>query len=162
MVELLTLLFELVYRFVDETSLFGFKLINTSLSIADRDAMAWIKQNTPAASLFLPITGVQSPEIDPFVEWFPALTERRSQTTIQGFEWLLGSGFYKKYGDFAEVQGCKTLACITDWSNRTGLEYEYLVIQRSGVDEKLIVSLNTANDYKNIYSTKEILIYLVK
>lgn len=157
----ITLLLIMVYLFV-ETSLFGFKLINTSLSIADRDAMAWIKQNTPAASLFLPITGVQSPEIDPFVEWFPALTERRSQTTIQGFEWLLGSGFYKKYGDFAEVQGCKTLACITDWSNRTGLEYEYLVIQRSGVDEKLIVSLNTANDYKNIYSTKEILIYLVK
>jgi hypothetical protein len=157
----ITLLLIMIYLFV-ETGLFGFKLINTSLSIADRDAMAWIKQNTPSTSLFLPITGVQSPEIDPFVEWFPALTERRSQTTIQGFEWLLGSDFYKRYGDFAEVQGCKTFDCITDWSNRTGLEYQYLVIQRLGVDKKLIVSLDKANAYETVYSTNEALIYLVK
>ncbi|MBK8615872.1 MAG: hypothetical protein IPN96_01930 [Anaerolineales bacterium] len=155
----ITLLLIMVYLFV-ETSLFGFKLINTSLSIADRDAMTWINKNTPASSLFLPITGVQSPEIDPFVEWFPALTERRSQTTIQGFEWLLGSDFYKRYGDFAEVQGCKTLACITEWSERTGLDYHYLVIQRSGVDKKLIDSFARSKKYQIVYSTRQILVYI--
>lgn len=153
-----TLLLVMVYLFV-ESSLFGFRLINTSLSIADRDAMVWIQQNTPLQSRFLPITGVQSPEIDPFAEWFPALTERRSQATIQGFEWLLGSKFYERYGDFAEVQTCKTPACIAQWSARTGLDYQYLVIQKSGVDKMLIALLDKANEYEVVYSTNEISIY---
>lgn len=155
-----TLLLIMVYLFV-ESSLFGFKLINTSLSIADRDAMTWIQKNTPSQDRFLLITGVQNPEIDPFVEWFPALTERRSQTTIQGFEWLLGPRFYERYADFAEVQVCKTAACIAEWSARTELDYQYVVIQKSGVDKKLTASLGKANEYEVIYSTREILIYKV-
>ena len=152
------LLLVMVYLFT-EASLYGFKLVNTSLSVADRDTMAWIKQNTTSESYFLPITGVQSPEIDPFVEWFPTLTERRSQTTIQGFEWLLGPKFYERYADFAEVQICKTAACIAEWSKRTGINYQYIVLQKSGVDKKLLASLDTAGEYKTVYSTKEVVVY---
>jgi hypothetical protein len=154
----ITLLLIMVYLFA-EASLFGFKLINTSLSIADRDAMNWIKQNTPSQSHFLPITGVLSPEVDSFVEWFPALTGRRSQATIQGFEWVLRTGFYERYGSFVEVQSCKTSACIAEWSAQTGLDYQYLVIQKSGADKKLITSLDQSYEYDVIYSTKEVLIY---
>jgi len=154
----LTLLLVMVYLFA-ESGLYGFKLINTSLTAADRDAMSWIKNNTPMQSRFLPITGVQSPEIDPFVEWFPALTERRSQTTIQGFEWLLSSGFYERYGDLAEVQICKTAGCIAEWSARTGLDHQYIVIQRAGVDQELAASLDLAGGYEVVYSTEEVLIY---
>jgi len=157
----ITLLLLMVYLFA-ESSLFGFKLINTSLTRADRDSMVWIKQNTSPQSLFLPITGMQSPEIDPFVEWFPALTERRSQTTIQGYEWLLGPEFYTRYADFAELQTCDSIACIDDWSARTGLEYQYIVVQKTGVNKSLITSLDDAIRLKIVYSTKEELIYLVQ
>ena len=157
----ITLLLVMVYLFA-ESSLYGFKLINTSLSTADRDAMSWIKNNTPVQSRFLPITGVKSPEIDPFVEWFPALTERRSQTTIQGFEWLLGAGFYDRYGAIAEVQACKTAGCFAEWSTRNGLDYQYLVIQRAGVDQELIGSLDQASGYEVVYSSDGVLIYAVK
>ncbi|MBI5963259.1 MAG: hypothetical protein HY863_07280 [Chloroflexi bacterium] len=153
-----TLLIIMIYLFV-ESGLFGFKLINTSLTIADREAMIWIRNNTPAQSRFLPITGVQSPEIDPFVEWFPALTERRSQTTIQGFEWLLGPEFYERYRNLARVQACESVVCLAEWSARTGLDYQYIVIQKSGVDQGLLSSLDSENQYKVIYSTKEVLIY---
>jgi hypothetical protein len=153
-----TLLLVMIYLFV-ESSLFGFKLINTSLSIADRDAMYWIRENTPVHAHFLPITGVPSPEIDPFVEWFPALTERRSQTTIQGFEWLLGSSFYERYAELAEVQMCKTAACLAAWSARTGLDYQYIVIQSSGVSLELIGSLESANNCDLIYTSREVQIY---
>lgn len=154
----ITLLLMMVYLLV-ESSLFGFRLINTSLSIADRNAMAWVQNNTPMQGHFLPITGIQSPEIDPFVEWFPALTERRSQTTIQGFEWLLGSKFYERYGDLAKVQVCKTVACIAEWSAQTGLDYQYIVIQKSNVDKELITALGAANEYKAIYSNDGVVIY---
>jgi hypothetical protein len=156
----ITLLLILVYLFI-ESSLFGFKLVNTSLSTADRRAMTWIKQNTPAESHFLPITGVPSPEIDSFVEWFPVLAERRSQTTIQGLEWIAGAGFYERYADLAQLQICKTTDCIDEWSARTGLDYQYIVIQKSGVDKKLLASLDQPQKYKAVYSTKEILVYLV-
>ena len=39
----ISLLLIMVYLFV-ETSLYGFRLINTSLSVSDREAMAWIKK----------------------------------------------------------------------------------------------------------------------
>jgi hypothetical protein len=154
------LILVIVYLLV-ESSLFGFKLVNTSLSIADREAMAWIQKNTPENSHFLPITGVKSPEIDPFVEWFPALTERRSQTTIQGLEWLLGSKFYERYADLADVQDCKTGACLTQWSMRTGLDYQYVVIQRPGAELGLITSLEYSRDFELVYSSNGSLIYKV-
>jgi len=157
----MSLLLIMIYLFV-ESSLYGFKLINTSLSVADREAMTWVQKNTSPQSYFLPITGLQSPEIDPFVEWFPALAERRSQTTIQGFEWLLGIKFYERYGALADVQACKNAECITEWSARTGLVYQYIVIQKSGVDKKLLASLKTAGEYETVYSTKEILIYFLQ
>lgn len=150
----------MVYLLV-ESSLFGFRLVNTSLSIADREAMAWIQKNTLENSHFLPITGVKSPEIDPFVEWFPALTERRSQTTIQGLEWLLGSKFYERYADLAEVQACKTTACLVQWSMRTGLDYQYVVIQRPGAELGLITSLEYSRDFELVYSSNGSLIYKV-
>lgn len=149
------------YLFV-ESSLFDFKLINTSLAKADREAMAWIQENTPKDSHFLPLTGIDSPEIDPFVEWFPALTERRSQTTIQGFEWTLGPDFYVRYVELADVQKCKSAECIAEWSARTGIDYQYIVLQISGVDKKLPASLESAGGYELVYSTKEVAVYLLK
>lgn len=157
----LSLLALMIYLFI-ESGLYGFKLINTTLTSADRDALTWIRENTPPNSYFLPITGVPSPEIDPFVEWFPALTDRRSQTTIQGYEWLLGPEFYNRYGDFAEVQSCKTASCIDDWSEHTRIKYQYLVIQRAGADKKLPTSIDETGNYEIIYSTDEISIYFLK
>lgn len=156
-----TLLLVLIYLFV-ESSLFGFQLINTSLSIADREAMSWLQQNTPARAHFLPIKGVLSPEIEPFVEWFLALTERRSQTTIQGLEWLLGRRFYERYADLAEVQVCQDAACLAAWSTWTGLDYEYVVIQNSGDSLGLINLLRSAGGYETVYATKEVLIFSLR
>jgi hypothetical protein len=156
-----TLLLIMVYLFV-ESGLFGYRLINTSLLPTDRDAMSWIQKNTPQQSHFLSITGVQNPEIDPFVEWFPVLTERRNQTTVQGLEWLLGENFYVRYDDLAEVQTCETVDCIVNWSYKTGLDYQYVVVRKSSADINLIHALDDSSAYKNIYSTESIAVYLLQ
>ena len=83
---------------------------------------------------------------------------RRNNTKF-GLEWMLGPIFYERYGSLVEVQSCKTSACIAEWSAQTGLDYQYLVIQKSGVDKKLITSLDQAYEYDAISSTKEVLIY---
>jgi hypothetical protein len=83
---------------------------------------------------------------------------RRNNTKF-GLEWALGPSFYERYGSFFGVQSCKTSACIAEWSAQTGLDYQYLVVQKSGVDKELIRSLDQAYEYDVIYSTKEVLIY---
>jgi hypothetical protein len=154
----ISLLLLVIYLFV-ESSLYGFRLVNTTLSNEEREAMAWIQKNTPSESHFLSITGIQSPEIDPFIEWFPVLTERRNQTTIQGLEWTLGEQFYERYDDLAEVQACGTEDCILNWSSRTGLDYDYLVIKETRADQNLINSLDRSDKYKILYATDTVGVY---
>jgi hypothetical protein len=157
----ISLLLIIIYLFV-ESSLYGFRLVNTTLTGEEREAMAWIQKNTPSGSRFLSITGIQSPEIDPFIEWFPVLTERRNQTTIQGLEWTLGEQFYERYDDLAEVQACGTEDCILNWSSRTGLDYDYLVIKETGADQNLINSMDHSDKYKLLYSTGTVGVYLLQ
>jgi hypothetical protein len=152
------LILTIAYLFV-ESGIYGFKLVNNSLSIAGRQALEWAQKNTPAQSRFLAVTGVRSPEIDPFIEWFPALAERRNQSTLQGYEWLLGADFYERYADLAELQGCDSAECIRLWAERTGLGYEYVVVQRSGADEALTASLDRAGNYQLVYFSEETAIY---
>ncbi len=148
----------LIYLFV-ESGIYGFRLVNNSLTNADRQTMEWVQKNTPAENRFLALTGVRSPEIDPFVEWFPALTDRRNQSTIQGYEWLLGSGFYGRYADLADLQACNSAECVSRWAERTGRGYEYVLVQRAGSGESLTDSFERAENYRVVYSTTEVVIY---
>lgn len=144
----------LAYLFI-ESSLYGFRLVGTSLKPADLQTMAWIKENTPADALFLPLTGVPSPEIDPYVEWFPTLTERRSQATFQGYEWILGDYFFPRYYELAELQQCKTSDCVENWSLKTKLDYQIVVVDKSEISSALINSFRSVENYREIYTSDE-------
>lgn len=143
-----------------ESGLFGFRLVNTTLRQGELQAMNWTKENTPEDGMFMLITGGQTPEIDPFVEWFPALTDRRSQSTIQGYEWLLGNKFYQRHFDLIELQKCESASCVESWSERTGLDYQYVVIAKHDVNASLVQSFYTNEKYTQIYSTNDADIYL--
>jgi hypothetical protein len=104
------------------------------------------------------LTGVQSPEIDPFVEWFPALTERRSQSTIQGFEWLLGDAFYTRYSELAGLQRCASVACVEDWSAVTGLDYDFVVLREAHTGD-LTDLFRDEDGYAEIYSADGIAVF---
>jgi len=62
-------------------------------------------------------------------------------------------------GDLAKVQACESVACLDEWSIRTGFDCQYIVIQKYGEDQKLITSLDWGNQNKVVYSTKEVLIF---
>lgn len=152
------LFFLLIYLFVD-CSLYGFRLIGNSLKPAEMEAMMWIKENTSSDLKFIALTGNPSPEIDPFIEWFPALTERRNQSTIQGYEWLLGEQFFERYSDLAELQKCDSVACVESWSESTELDYQYVVIAKTDSNENLLQSFDEMSSYTQIYNLGEIAIY---
>lgn len=146
----------LTYLFV-YSGLYGFRLLGNSLKPNDVESMIWVKENTPPGATFLVYTGVESPEIDPFVEWFPALSGRGNISTIQGYEWLLAGDFYEFYGSLTDLQQCKALDCIENWSDREAVNYQYILI-KSDADHPILKSMQGGN-YAQVYSVDGIVIY---
>ncbi|MFN3492189.1 MAG: hypothetical protein ACK40V_08225, partial [Anaerolineales bacterium] len=138
---------------------YGFRLIGNSLKPAEREAMMWIKENVDSDTKIISVTGNPSPEIDPFIEWFPALTERRNQSTIQGYEWLLGGNFFVRYSDLSELQKCKSATCVEDWSLRTALDYQFVVITHIKENDLINQSFINSETYQQVYANDEIVIY---
>ena len=79
--------------------------------------MLWVRENTPADSSFLILTGRADVMTDAVQEWFPALAERHSATTLQGLEWTLGGEFYPRWNELSALQSCREMACIESISN---------------------------------------------
>jgi hypothetical protein len=153
----LTVLTILFYLFI-ESAFFTFPLVNTTLRSPATTVMVWIKQSTPDNSRFLILSGDTGAMVDPLQEWFPALAERRSQTTLQGLEWTLAEGFVPRLKALSRLQTCEHLACLEDWSKETGLEFTHLLVKRSGVSADLLLSLDQS-DYELIHEDPEFMVF---
>lgn len=102
------------------------------VSKGNLDAFTWINLNISENSTFAVITG-RSPLIDPVGEWFPALTNMKSITTIQGTEWLENSrSFTKRNYELMDLQSCyyKDEACLRNWQRENRNEPDYLYINK--------------------------------
>jgi len=108
----------------------GFTLSQNHLSKSEQTAMTWIKENTPEDSQFLVITGEPEAMCDSSAEWFPALTERESLSTLQGREWILGRRFGEFIGHKSGIQNCidQGLDCLKLESDYFGADYDYIYI----------------------------------
>jgi hypothetical protein len=109
-------------------SLFDLQLVNTSLKPADLEMIAWINENVEDGKTFLLASGREFSMSDPLQEWFPALTRQHSTTTMQGLEWTLGDQFFPWYEQVIAFQHCADVGCVTEWSTRNGVDYDYLVV----------------------------------
>lgn len=138
------------------------------VSAADRSAMQWIGQNTPADSRFLVLTGESDAMYDSIGEWFPALTGRASLTTAQGREWTMGAGFLEFIANREALQVCiyRELACLEDEAERAFPAYDYIYVSahflsngsRSHPDS-LIDALLSSPKYRNVYRDDGIAIF---
>ena len=112
-----------------QSGLYDFALVNTSLiPPAPQSMMDWVRENTSEGSRFVLVTG-EPVMTDPLQEWFPALAERRSQTTLQGFEWTLNGEFFPRLGQLLKAQDCPSVVCVDEWSRSTDLPYDYLLVK---------------------------------
>lgn len=161
-------LFGIAFYLFFGSGVFGLGLAGASLSPADRETIAWVGANIPPGNDFLLLTGEQYSMKDPFQEWFPALTEQRSQTTLQGAEWTLGADFFPRYGELVALQHCADVACIEAWGKRTGLEHQYLLIKvlpgggSSPLRGSLALLLNSVRDsakYELFYETGDVILF---
>ncbi len=105
--------------------------LNT-LTKADLQTLAWVKQNIPKESRFLVLTGRYA-LADPLSEWFPALTESYSLATVQGSEWSSTRGLAESIWRYHQLQDClqQDPACLYAWS----ADFSYVYISRAKVNE---------------------------
>jgi hypothetical protein len=123
-----TLVFSLMFYLILVASIFDFQLVNTSLKSADLKMIAWVKSNVDDNKTFLLATGREFSMSDPLQEWFPALTDQYSATTMQGLEWTLGSNFFPWYDQLIAFQHCADANCVSEWSMRNAVPYDYLIV----------------------------------
>ncbi len=158
----ITLLAVIFYLFM-ECGLYSYVLVNTSLHTPEPfQAMQWVSANTAPNSRFVLLTGDSGIMSDPIQEWFPALTERKSQTTLQGLEWTLDQAFFPRLRSLVDLQACTSSACIDRWSADTGLGYDYLLIQKSKATQPLLSSVKLDARYVLVYTNSSFDIFQKK
>lgn len=141
------------------------------LSPSEINAFGWIKENTPEESRFMVITG-NAPLTDPVSEWFPALSERSSIATAQGYEWAQNADFTQVLQRSNDLQDCITqsLDCVRNWSTQYDMPYDYIFLDDRSLqqdDKKSQLSalaelLRESDDYVALYSDDGIVVYRKK
>jgi hypothetical protein len=123
----------LLFYILASSYLYTLNLATVSLSSAHRTAMAWIKENTSPGSRFILLTpGSDYPMRDPIQEWFPALTERTSLTTMQGQEWTFGASFGQVIAENRGLQACasQTITCLDAETTKTGIKFDFIYLNK--------------------------------
>jgi hypothetical protein len=151
---------------------FGFQLSNATLHAPDQQAMNWVRENTPADSRFLVLTGTTSVSCDSVLEWFPALTGRQSIYTVQGTEWIEGPNFNSYVISTYPVQECLSSddsSCLSAAVSRSTYDFIY-VSKILHVDNcrpldiprtfpYFLEHLRIDDAFEAVYETNEVLIY---
>lgn len=120
-------MFLILYLFMGG-SIFDFQLINTSLKTGDLEMIAWVNENIEKDKTFLLATGREFSMTDPLQEWFPALTNQYSRTTMQGLEWTLSENFFPYYEELTVFQNCADINCVNEWVTKNNVDYDYLIV----------------------------------
>jgi len=165
------LLFGFIFYSVMAASIFDFQLVNTSLKTNDLEMIDWVKSNVPAEKTFLLATGREFSMSDPMQEWFPALTEQYSATTMQGLEWTYGANFFPWYDQLIAFQHCADVSCVDEWSSHNGVDYDYLIVTIPPDGDKselanslrgLAVSIRSSALHLLVYESENALVFELK
>jgi hypothetical protein len=133
-----------------------------SLKPADLEVFAWVRENTPADSQFVLVTG-QLPLRDAWSEWFPVLTERSSQATVFGYEWINDGQFGQRAENYENLQTCayEAVPCLEAWSQDSGevFSYIYLWNPKGAMQYPLSIYLQGEPDYGLVYQNEQTMIF---
>ena len=161
----------LILFLIFSTFQFGLQLSAATLYPPDAEAMRWVRQNTTEDSRFVVLTGTDSVSCDSTLEWFPAISGRKSLFTVQGTEWTKGAEFNDYVRSTYAVQDClmeSDMACLDRAVDRD--EYDYIYVSkilrvdncsplgRQQVFPYFVESLKSDSGFEIVYETDGVLI----
>jgi hypothetical protein len=142
----------------------GFKFATERVSPEVMSAFEWIRTNTSQDGRFLILTGEDHAFRDYVNEWFPALTNRLSITTVQGKEWLEPGLFEKEMANNRSIQKCainsNILPCVEAVTTKLDLDYGYVIIitNPSDVNPARNSVIIAKHSYKVMLSSNEVVV----
>ena len=133
-----------------------------SLQPADLNAFTWINENTPQDSEFLLVTG-QLPLRDAWSEWFPVLTERHSQATVFGYEWVNDGQFGQRVDAYKNLQACafEDTTCLAEWNQGSSgsSSYVYLWNQADATRFPLTIHMQQDPNYNLVFQNEQTMVF---
>jgi len=140
-----------------------------ALPAGAREAMQWVKANTPATSQFVVLSGEANWEIDATSEWFPTLSGRTSLATVQGTEWEPGGAYLATQESYRSLQACaqKDVACLQSWEEQTGQRFTHIFLRKAAPDKgtgwlSLRNKLAESPNFQLIYDGSEAVVFAVR
>ncbi len=132
------------------------------LSVEARGAMQWVAKNTDPRSRFIVMDG-RAPwfGLDVYSEWFPALAQRASVATVQGYEWLPDQVFYRRMERYAALGECRHggIDCLERWAAQGGQEFSHVFLVHDGCCEPLRNAARALNaGYTILFEGRDLLI----
>ena len=138
-----------------------------SLSSNEQQAMMWVKENSKYDDKFLVLGSQLNPAHSSLTEWFPALADRRSVTTVQGQEWL--GNYHNAIDIYALYQQClsEDLDCIREIDKKTGIKEDCIFISYEKSSQKpekniLYLSLLQSSQFNQVFSSSTVKIFCLK
>lgn len=89
---------------------------------ADRDAMAWARQNTDETATFVVLGDT--------AEWFPYLTDRTGAIGPWGLEWTSTDEYYRENQRFKSISTCDSATCLTAELADADRDPEYVYVPK--------------------------------
>lgn len=133
-----------------------------SLEPTDLETFAWVRRNTPQNSDFLLVTG-QLPLRDAWSEWFPVLTERHSQATVFGYEWVNDGQFGQRVEAYKSLQACayKDTTCLDEWNQNASetSSYVYLWNQAGPTRFPLTAHMQQNPNYSLVFQNEQTMVF---
>ena len=105
---------------------------------------------------------------DKLSEWFPALSERKNYTTVQGTEWLPNSEFVKNKLINDDFRDCvyQGEPCLASWAEKYHLVYSYLFLSKAYCPKNSAnclnyfdLSIRSSKKYQNIFENDGVVIF---
>ncbi|MFO7795365.1 MAG: hypothetical protein R6W84_04380 [Promethearchaeia archaeon] len=157
-------LFLIVYLFLGS---YTYKYVNGKINLQlekeDIQAMNWICEHTDkeANILLYPSSEVSRFWWDDFLaEWLPAITDRVSVTTVQGYEWI-PSEFIKRVNRYSELRFCEQQGseCVESWANKYKIDFDYLMLGDKNVMNVKADDFVDNTNYEIKFENEKIIIF---
>ena len=163
------------YIFVNAT-IAALSFSQNHVPVGEQEAMIWARNNTPEESQFAVLNSENEAWCDSSGEWFPAIAERHSLSTLQGREWLIANSYNEFATHRSGLHACieSDVSCLERELEYFGgnVDYVYIALQTPTRNcntvspaeriPPLVLSLQSSPAYSKEYSSPEAVIYKKK